>query len=166
MSEQTEQKLHFGGVSTDIEVKALMDHFGTPAVGTILAYEDIEVVTGVERAKTRFRTVMERYRSRMEALHGIHLATLANIGYKVLSPAERVERNLNTAGQGFRRLAVAEDRLKSINRKELNTEDAKRADTAQLLLAKVGQVYSDNKPLIQAPGKAGVAPQLKVVKGQ
>lgn len=157
-------KPYFGGVATDIEVKDLMDHFGTPQPGMVLSHEDIEACIGVDRLKPRYRTVLERYRQRMMELHGTQLAALRGIGYRVLNANERVERNIHDAGLGLRKVRIAAERLQSVPRVGLDAETAKRADTAQVMLAKLYQTYSDAQPSIQAPGKAESSPRISLVR--
>lgn len=165
MKQETKQKLYFGGVSTDIEVKALMDHFGVPTPGTVLAYEDIEVVVGVERGKSRFTTVRQRYMQQMMKLHGVHLKALPNVGLKALTAQERVDTSIDRAVVGMRRLRESEERLRQVPRTDLAKPDAARADAAQVLLAKLCGEFSSEKKTFQAPGAASTAPRLAVVNG-
>ncbi len=155
--------LHSGGLSTEIEIKALLERFGRSEVGAILTYEAIEDCIETPHDSARFRTVLGRYKRRMLDQYGVHFITLKNIGIKVLSAQERVELGIDGAGKAFKRIRVNAERLQQIPRDQLNQETTRRANTAQVLLAKVYNDFASNKLTIRAPGKADALPRLNVV---
>jgi hypothetical protein len=146
--------IHLGGMTTDPELKALTARFGTPAEGTTLLHADIEAAIGVTRAEQphRYRTVVDRWIRQLLRVSNIHLAAQRNLGYRVLSPEERVERNIQDSAGGLRALRRATERLQSIPRERLGDGARHRADAAQSLYAKLYTTYTQEKPRIPPPG--------------
>lgn len=166
MTDTKTGKAYFGGLSTDVEVKALMEHYQQPQEGAVLPYEDIEALIGVERDKSRFKSVLNRYRQQMERLHGVIFAAMPKIGLRVLTPQECVDRNAVDFGHKIKGALRAGDRTARIPRERLSADDASRADALQLMSAKVSQTFLDGRPAIKPPEKAAAAPRLQLVNGK
>jgi hypothetical protein len=113
-----EGKLFFGGIPTDIEVKALREAYPNDYLkpGMLIDYGDIEKIIGCTRDSNRWRTITDRWRNVVERETGIIIAPdpLKSGAWKVLLEGEKVSLSsgkLRTAGRMARRSYVVASRV-------------------------------------------------------
>lgn len=136
------QRLFFGGVPTAIEVNKLLATFSTAEVGRIITHEEIEALVGVERAmnESRYRTITTRFMNKLFAQYNIRLHALRGVGYRVLSPNERVDLSIDSAVSAVRHLGRALRDVVSAPRIGMNETEKQRADHVQ---ATIGRLHED-----------------------
>jgi hypothetical protein len=98
----TSSNIFGAGVPTEPDVKRMIDKFGVPKEGTLIRYEQIEKVIGIEKATHRFRTVIHAWRKRMHADHNVVFIAVENQGLKAADPSERVTAASGKVRMGFR----------------------------------------------------------------
>lgn len=129
--------LYFGKVSTDKEVRTLLDTYKTVAEGTLITHKEVAALVSVDPNDTRYRTVTNRWRKLMLGQFNIELRARPGEGFVALTAAERVTHNIGDGLRIFRRIDRTVGRLKRIPRVTLSTDDSKRLDHATTLMARV-----------------------------
>ena len=79
-----------GGVSTEVDVRRLLDRFGRPEQGKKWSYSEVEDAIGVAKRETRFRTVTLAWRSVVYKLYNVVIGCETGHGFVVLQEPERV----------------------------------------------------------------------------
>ncbi len=136
------QKMYFGGIPTDIEVNKLLERYVKANVGDIINHEDIEALVRVERKKNyhRYRTIVSRFAAKLFSQYNVRLLALRGVGYRVLSPNERVDLSIDNAGAAVRHLGRALRDVVSAPRAAMNETEKQRADHVQ---ATIGRLHED-----------------------
>lgn len=120
-------KVYFAGLPTDMDVRALLEQFGVPTEGQIIAYEQVAEVIRCRPRSGRFKSVTDRWRNRLKREHNIYLR--AKDGqFTVLDPSARVDLGssyLRRAGRTLRRGHVV---VESTDRNRLTKEERAQAD--------------------------------------
>lgn len=110
-------KLFLSGIPTEPDVKLLTETFPKIEVGDEINYESVEAVLRLDRKSSRFRTVTQAWRKKV-LNDGIELAVVAGVGFRALSPKERIEHSVKGVQSGVRK------QIRSINRSDrVITED-------------------------------------------
>lgn len=140
--EKQQQHMYFGGVPTAIEVDKLLKTYSTVEVGRIITHEEIEALVGVERARnlSRYHTITTRFAAKIFRQYNVRLLSLRGVGYRVLSPNERVDLSIDSAGSAVRHLGRALRDVVSAPRIEMNETEKQRADHVQ---ATIGRLHED-----------------------
>ena len=144
-------KLYFGGMSTDIELNALMDAYGEAETGTLVTHEEIEELIGSNRNDYRYRTVVARWKRTMFAKCNLELSARPREGYVVLTPSERVQKASDDTKRiqtGLRRVHY---RFAAVPRDQLSHQDARRADFSQIMIAKLCDEMASARKQIAPP---------------
>lgn len=95
------------GIPTAPDVKRLGDAVGVPAIGTVIEYKAVEDAIGSKRDSSRFRSVTEAWRKKLEREHNILVVAIANVGFKFATPSERVENSAMRFKSGLRKIRRA-----------------------------------------------------------
>lgn len=128
----------FGGIPTDIDVRALMETFGVPAVGTTMSYERVAEIIHVAPRSGRFKTVTDAWRRRLRDDHNVY--TSARDGaFSVRTAPERVDHGAAKARGVVRAAAAAHNEVARTDRSQLTTEQRQQADHVQMVTATVVQ---------------------------
>lgn len=130
-------KLYFAGMSTDNEIRALFEQFGSANKGQIITHDQIEGIVGVRRDSHRYRTITGRFVREMLKSKNLELACQRNEGYRVLTDSERLGKAEKDTGKTHRAMKKIHYRIATIPRGQLTTEESRRADHAQVLVAKI-----------------------------
>jgi hypothetical protein len=117
------QKMFFGGVPVDPEVKMLRSHFGVPVHGQVIAHEDCETVLGLDRKSSRYKTVIHAWRSSLKRSDNIEFIALPGEGFRVLFDDERVEVHISGVSRGIRKIDRSARSLASVPRDGSPGED-------------------------------------------
>jgi len=138
MGRKTGTTLHFGGVPTDIEVRAIRERWPehTLEAGQVLAYDDIADVAGITRGSGRWASVTARWRRTCEA-HGVLIGTERGEGFKVLGARDRLELSEHKFGCAVRATRRSLRVAGSVATSELTQEERARLDFTQRRAAAV-----------------------------
>ena len=85
--------LYFGGVPTELEVKALREAFPAMEVGQEITTEEVEKIIDVKKGESRYYTVTVRWRKEVERKDGLVIGQTPE-GFRVLDDADKT--NLST----------------------------------------------------------------------
>lgn len=130
--------VRFGGIPTDVDVRALHDTFGVPTEGQRIPYEDIAGVIGVEPRSNRWMTVVTAWRKRLIREHNVYL--LARDGALIgMAPEQRVDLGSGKLRTGVRMFRRAHDVVSGTDRTRLSSEQKAQADHVQMVSASVIQ---------------------------
>ena len=77
------------GVPTQPAVDRLMDCFGVPDEGDVIAWETLEGALGLGRETCRFRTVVDAWRSKLFREHNVYLTAVGGGGGLLVAPPNR-----------------------------------------------------------------------------
>jgi hypothetical protein len=102
-----QQALHFGGMSTDPEVKRLREQYPAAMLqpGFTIHYDDISTIIGVEYGQTRWDTVVDAWRRKIEKEDNVVLLPERGLRrFRVASPEDRVRDGLCAWGEIRRKL--------------------------------------------------------------
>lgn len=103
--------LRFRGVSTDPQVRRLMEHYSDIQAlrGTTIPHEDIESVIGERQESNRYRTITNRWRKQVERQTGVVISgrgEAQGVGFRVLTDSEQLGFGVGqrvSAGRRIRR---------------------------------------------------------------
>ncbi len=101
------ERLFLGALPTDMELKKLNEKWPAPEPGLVIPYEEISLVIGVDAKKSRFMSVIQRWRRQF--FKDLWLALPGDGTVKFLTEPERVEqvgREVVSLGKKARRTAV------------------------------------------------------------
>jgi hypothetical protein len=159
------QKMFFGGVPVDPEVKLLRSHFGLPVHGQVIAHEDCEAVLGLDRKSSRYKTVIHAWRSSLKRSDNIEFIALPGEGFRVLFDDERVEVHISGVSRGIRKIDRSARALASVPRDALSDPVRAQADNAQVVLAKMSTFMHESQSALAppAPSPAAVSPRMALV---
>lgn len=143
--------LFFGNVSTDNEVRTLLETFKGVKDGTLITYKKVAEIVDVEVESTRFRTITNRWRKIMLSQFNIELRARAKEGFVALTASERVTANINDGLRLFKRVERTVGKLRCIPRYALEGHDTARLDHATTLMARVANAASDAKKELAPP---------------
>lgn len=135
-------KVHFGGNTTDPEVKKLMEKFSVIKPGDLLSHAEIAALAGAEPKSNRYYTVVEQFRKKLEQDLDLILKTEFGKGYRVLSADQRVDLGVGTVGRGLRFVKRGGKTIANvvINRSsELSEQKKRTADNAGRLIQNLVQ---------------------------
>lgn len=126
----SEAKLFFGGVPTDIDVRALRDAFPDSGlkVGQIIPYEEVEKAIKVRKESHRFKTVTNRWRHLVEKDSGLVIGAEAGKGFCVLDNSGKLGLSCQKVRTSVRAARRAIHVAGYVERKELNEEERARYD--------------------------------------
>lgn len=147
-------KLYFGGVSTDIELKALREHYAEVEPGKVITHEEIEAVVGVKRDTNRYRTVMTRFKRMMLLDFNVELKARSGAGYVVLTASDRVRAGIDSGHKIHRQIRKTHYRLTVIPREQLSNEEVRRADHAQMVMSKLSDDLNVARKQIAPPSRS------------
>lgn len=147
----TNPKIYRGPVSTDAEVKVLMEKYSTAKPGEIVQHDTIEKLTETKRGTARYCTVVARWKRAMYEKSNLLLKARPGEGYAILSAAERVQKVCDDTGKVTTRLYTIHREASSVPRSELSKEDAKVADHIQIVSARMAQTLAKETKTIAPP---------------
>lgn len=124
--------LYFGGIPTEPDVKALRDAYPETEMtpNSVIPYEEVEAVIGVQKDSARFRTVTDRWRAVVQQENkALVIGTERGVGFKVLTNHQKLNLSnakLKTAARSARRsyaltAKVQTDQLTEEERERLTT---------------------------------------------
>lgn len=111
------------GIPTEIDVIALIEAFGVPAVGQIIPHDSIESVVCVEKTKYRYKTVVAAWRRKLEREHNIIFRAVSGTGYEVLDSRGRVDLSGNKYKAGLRAVRRSSSIALRTDRRTLTKEE-------------------------------------------
>jgi len=98
------------GMPTDVDVRRLVDQFGTPGIMTLIPYADLEGCLKMRRDQLRFRTVTAAWRKKLEREHNLMTVAVPNEGFRVLDNPGRVDSVSRLYKHGLRRIMKSGER--------------------------------------------------------
>jgi hypothetical protein len=120
-------RVYFGGLPTEVDVRALWERFGVPVEGQAIPYADVEAVCKSKHGTHRHQTVTTAWRRRLFREHNVLLVAGQGM-YTACDPTRRVEfgaTKLRTGARAFRRAHVV---VSSTDLGRLSPEQRKQAD--------------------------------------
>ena len=96
-------KVHFGGIPTDGDVRILSERFGVPKPGDEIKHEDVESALRLQRNSNRYRAVTLAWRKRMLRDHNVDISAIPGTGFRCLTDSERVAAGVSGIQSGLRK---------------------------------------------------------------
>ena len=116
------------GVPTAPDVQKIIDETGVPNEGQIVKYSDIERVIGIKRRTSRFGTVAAAWKRRLKSENDIVMCAVENIGYKALTPSERITYSGGKIRSGVKSIKVGSVVASTTDRKRLSDDEKSRQE--------------------------------------
>ena len=120
--------LFLGGVPTGSDVDRLMREIGTPTPGELIPYDRITGVIGGDRKSSRWGSITDAWRRRLDREFNILLEAVANQGFMALTNSGRVNHASGRYKRGLRQVARAAVVAARTDRKGLTQEERAAAD--------------------------------------
>lgn len=127
-------KTYFGGIPTSVDTRRLDEQFAGLMDGDEITHDEIEVVIGVRRGSSRYRTVTDAWRRSLLREKNIELAAVSGVGFRCLPPAERISASVRGVQSGMRK------QLRSITRSAMVRTEDEGLRRKQDLLQRYGAV--------------------------
>lgn len=129
-----EPKVFEGGVPTEPDVMALMKAFPVPSLtpGRLIGYDEAAAIFREHRESSRFKTVTNAWRKRLERNHGIVLEAEANQGFRVLDDSGKLRSSIAKVRQGVRATKRGYIRSAHVDRSKLEPGELKQLDHLQM----------------------------------
>lgn len=128
----------FGGIPTDVDVRALRSAFGLPQVGESISYAAVADVIKAHVGSPRFRTVTNRWRSQMVREHNVYIAARDG-AFTAMTAPERIDHGAAKLRTGVRAMRRAHSVVVATDRSLLTDEQRARADHLQMVTTSVIQ---------------------------
>jgi hypothetical protein len=122
-----QQRVVFGEPTT-VEVQLHVDTYVVPARGSMIRYDEVERLLGMERSKTRFRTVTSAWRKAIFRDHGVASFCQRNTGFSFCSPPEQIDESSRGLVQGLRRVSTAVKKAARTPREALSPHETRNLD--------------------------------------
>lgn len=120
-------KARFGGLPTDVDIRALREAYGVPAVGASIAYDDVAACIKSPVGSNRFRTVTQMWRKRLIREHNVYLSARDN-QFTAMSAPERVDHGAFKLRSGVRAMRKAHAVVGATDRSQLTEQQKAQAD--------------------------------------
>ncbi len=147
----------FGGIPTKPDVEKLMDHFSVQE-GDVIEHENIIAVIGVEPSSNRYRNVVNAWRKALLTQKNLLLVAIPSVGYKVLTPTERVAHGVDGFVKSGRRIRKNAFLLGLVPDQELSGVDRAKKDHVVRVSIAVLDSMSDGMKQIE-PRKPDTLPR-------
>lgn len=122
-------KAFFGGLPTALDLRRLAEAFPQIEEGDEITHEEVAEVLEVDQTGNRYRTVTNAWRKQLLNEHNVELGALPGIGFRSLTPSERVSGGVKGVQSGTRK------QLRSVRRVALvRTEDEQLRNKQHLLM--------------------------------
>jgi hypothetical protein len=129
-------KLFFGGLPTGPSVDMIMDAIGIPVKGQTIPYQEIEAAADISYGTSRWKSVTEAWRKRVEREHGLVIGCVpgsfqVNDDTGLVTESRgRLRKALKNAKRSYVVVSLAD-------RAMLTPEDQNRADLQRRLAQKM-----------------------------
>lgn len=159
------QNLYFGGVPTGPEVRKLEAHFDDMEGmrGTLIAHAKIEKVIGVKRKDQRYKSIVDRWRRRVESSTGIVISGRGEAigkGFVVLSHGEQLSFGVGQRRGAGRKIARWHSTVTDTDEDQLTVEQRKVREHEMLGAARMHTALIEMRRLkIEAPKPTESQPQ-------
>lgn len=118
------------GVPTEPDVKRLIEAFPKLVEGQTIAYQDIEVILGIDRKQSRYRTVTTAWRRAMLRVHNIEIEAVKSLGFRVMPPNDRLTGSVKRFGRGVRAVGRSVGTMRRVPAERLSEEQQRVYDHA------------------------------------
>jgi hypothetical protein len=154
----TGKELYFGGVPVGPDVDRLDVEYQELTHEQVLTHEELSGAIGYSIKSSRYRTVVTAWRKRLFDERGIELQAVRGLGLRVMTNSQRIDSHIDKAVGGLKAVVRAGARLAVVPRHDVPAHVAKRADHAQLFIAKLGPSIDQFKTSVRLPGAADTMP--------
>lgn len=155
---------YFTGLSTEYEVKLLMETYGDAEPGTLIKYESICNLIGVQRGTHRFRGIMAQWKGKMIGQENLYLHAIINEGYKVMTAQERIEAGVDGVISIRKKSARTVHMIATTSRAEMQEEEKIKADHMQMILNRLHDSVVSASQNISLPKPKPPADSILYVK--
>jgi len=148
MNENKKDGLFFGGVPTDGDIRLLENEYGIPEIGKIIPYEEVAAVIKYDKDSSRFKTVTQRWRKKIERDHNVIIGTERGIGFVALDNASRVDLGSDKFKYGMKSVRRANKVVSSTDHSDLTDDQVQVAHHVRhVTAALVGAARMESKKL-------------------
>lgn len=157
----TKAQPFFGGLPTEIETRKLIEHYGVPPAG-LYPYAALADICGLSwpRDRARLKTVLARWRKRLERDYQLVSEGVSGVGVKVLAEGERTQHGTRYARLGTRKARRGLIRIALTDAKKI--EDPKlraEAEHAQQVAARILPTLAQNVKALTPPAPPAALPR-------
>jgi hypothetical protein len=103
MTASTPSRIFWGGVPTEPDVRKLLQHYGAPTEGTLIAYDELHAILHLPKG-SRFKSVLSAWRKQLMKEFNIDTKAEPGKGILILAPHERVNESSKNLIQAARRV--------------------------------------------------------------
>jgi hypothetical protein len=145
--------LFFGRLSTDPELRRLLEAFGVPKQDTLVSYAAIAEAIGGDLTfiMPRFRTIMHRWRRTLLREHNLDSLVKRGEGIAFLTESDRLQAAEGDFRRGAKIIRKASVRGGLVDRSKLDEPGALRAEKFQEAAAAVFRSATDVYKALPAP---------------
>lgn len=127
------QKVFFGGLPTDLDVKKLIEVIGIPEESTVISYEKIGDVIGELPRTNRYMAITTAWRKKLFREHNVLMDTRRGEGFYRATPKDRVSVASDKAHMGKRAIIRASTIAGTTEKTKLDEETRKICDHLSML---------------------------------
>lgn len=157
-------RMFFAGMPTEPDVKKLREHFSELPEGLEIPHEEIETCIAAKRDQSRYRTIVTAWRKSLLNQNNVELGSVAGVGYKVLTPGERLRHNYDGFQQGTRKQARSIRRVSIIPDDRLSLPERGKRDHIQRMGAMIVSQSAELAKTIDPPKPAAQISQLRAAQ--
>lgn len=110
--------LFLGGIPTGPDVKLLAEAFDPIEPGDEFTHDAMEKVLSIKRDSARYRSVTDAWRRDKLRDENVEIVALPRVGFRALTPNERVDENIKGFRYGTRKQARSVNRIARVKQTE------------------------------------------------
>lgn len=156
-------KVLFGGVTTQFEVKKLMDAFETK-VDDIVEHSAIAAACGAEWKSSRYAAIVQAWRKALSKERNVAMKSIPGVGYRVLSDSGKMKESAEGVVRGSRTIGKAAKLLSTVQAEKLDGAERKTYDhQARITGALLTEATKARRTIAVHIGEIEKRPKLRAV---
>lgn len=157
-------RLYWGGMPTDPEIKELMKL--KLEEGDLIPHDIVEEIVGKDHLSRRYQTVTKRWRRKLLREQNVDLDAVPDVGFRVLTPDERVQRGIRDSEVSVRGYGRAVNRVLRADPKRLSQAERRQQEFAGRVLRQYLEDGRRNNRQIAIVRELRVLPRSKPPKDE
>lgn len=139
-----------GTISTDVELRRLIEKIGKPEKGQRWSYSEIEDIVGEKYGTARFRTITNRWRNKVRRDYLLCIACVAGDGFECLNDPATFDTAQKKFKQAGKVVGKAIKLHAIVDRRELPKEQRDVYDRSSAAFARIASTIKTERRMLES----------------